>query len=148
MNPPFHDRGRVRASPDDLRARAHVLEAGGLDAWFRAASALVRPRGTLTAILPADRLADLLAACEGRFGGLSVLALHARPAEAAVRVLVRGVKGSRGPLRLLPGLVLHDEAGSAFRPGVDAILRDGASLSDIHPAWSDPAWGEAEPERS
>lgn len=148
MNPPFHDRGRVRASPDGLRARAHVLEAGGLDAWFRAASALVRPRGTLAAILPADRLPDVLSACDGRFGGLAVLPLHPRAGDPAVRVLVRGVKGSRGPFRLLPGLVLHGEAGSAFLPGPAAILRDGASLGDVHPSWSDPNWGETEPERS
>lgn len=148
MNPPFHDRDRVRASPDDLRARAHVLEAGGLDTWFRAAAALVRPRGTLAAILPADRLPDVLRACEGRFGGLAVLPLHPRADEPAVRVLVRGVKGSRGPFRLLPGLVLHGESGSAFRPGPAAILRDGASIADIHPSWSDPNWGETEPERS
>ena len=148
MNPPFHDRGRVRASPDDLRARAHVLEAGGLDARIRAAAALVRPQGTLAAILPADRLPAVLSACEGRFGGLAVLPLHPRADEPAVRVLVRGVKGSRAPFRLLPGLVLHGETGSAFRPGPAAILRDGASLGDVHSSWSDPNWGETEPVRS
>jgi tRNA1(Val) A37 N6-methylase TrmN6 len=148
MNPPFHDPGRVRVSPDDLRARAHVLEESGLDAWFRAAAALVRPRGTLAAILPADRLPDVLMACDGRFGGLAVLPLHPRGDEPAVRVLVRGVKGSRAPIRLLPGLVLHGETGSVFRPGPAAILRDGASLADIHSPWSDPNWVEAEPERS
>jgi len=142
MNPPFHDRQSVRASPDDFRARAHVLEEGGLGDWFRAAAALVRPRGTLAAILPADRLPAILAACESRFGGLSVLPLHARAGEPATRVLVRGVKGSRAAMRLLPGLLLHGSTGSAFLPGPAAILRDGASLADIHPVWSDPQWGE------
>jgi hypothetical protein len=37
---------------------------------------------------------------------------------------------------------LHGVAGSAFLPGLVAILRDGASLADIHPVWSDPQWGE------
>lgn len=142
MNPPFHDRGRVRASPDDFRARAHVLADGGLDDWFRAAAALVRSQGTLAAILPADRLPAILAACDGRFGALAVLPLHPRAAEPATRVLVRGVKASRGAMRLLPGLVLHGGSGSPFLPGVAAILRDGASLVDIHPVWSDPGWGE------
>lgn len=142
MNPPFHDRGRVRASPDDFRARAHVLEEGGLDDWFRAAAALVRAQGTLAAILPADRLPAVLSACEGRFGGLAVLPLYPRADEPATRVLVRGTKSSRAAMRLLPGLVLHGSAGSAFLPGPASILRDGASLADIHPAWSDPQWGE------
>lgn len=143
MNPPFHDAGRVRASPDDFRARAHVLGEGGLDDWFRAAAALVRPQGTLSTILPADRLPAILAACDGRFGGLAVLPLHPRADDAATRVLVRGVKGSRAAMRLLPGLVLHGGPGSSFQPGLVAILRDGASLADIHPVWSDPQWGEA-----
>ncbi|BCP52626.1 methyltransferase [Kaistia sp. 32K] len=142
MNPPFHDQDRVRSSPDDFRARAHVLGAGGLDAWFRAAAALVRPQGTLAAILPADRLPAILSACEGRFGALAVLPVHPRANEPATRVLVRGIKGNRAGIRLMPGLPLHGSAGSAFLPGLAAILRDGASLSDIHPVWSDPNWGE------
>ncbi|MET4632178.1 tRNA1(Val) (adenine(37)-N6)-methyltransferase [Kaistia defluvii] len=142
MNPPFHDKGRVRASPDDFRARAHVLEAGGLDDWFRAAAALVRQQGTLAAILPADRLPAVLAACEGRFGGLAVLPLHPRAGEPASRVLVRGTKGSRAAMRLLPGLFLHGSTGSAYLAGPAAILREGASIADIHSVWSDPQWGE------
>ena len=40
-NPPFLDPGEVRASPDDLRARAHVFEgAGGLESWIRACVAI------------------------------------------------------------------------------------------------------------
>lgn len=143
MNPPFHDRAKVRSSPDDFRARAHVLGEGGLDDWFRAAAALVRSGGTLTVILPADRLPAILRACEGRFGALAVLALHPRASEPATRVVVRGVKGSRGPIKLMPGLILHGDEGSAFLPGLVAILRDGASLNDIHPVWSAPGWGEA-----
>jgi tRNA1(Val) A37 N6-methylase TrmN6 len=42
-------------------------------------------------------------------------------------VLVRGVKGSRAPLQISPGLVLHDAAGG-FTPQVEAILRAGAGL--------------------
>jgi tRNA1(Val) A37 N6-methylase TrmN6 len=41
---------------------------------------------------------------------------------------MQGTKGSRAPLRLLPGLVLHD-ATQGFRPEVEAILRHGAALA-------------------
>jgi tRNA1(Val) A37 N6-methylase TrmN6 len=145
MNPPFHDEGNVRASPNDERARAHVLGAGGLDPWFRAAAALVGPGGSLAVILPADRLGAMLAACEGRFGGLAILPVHARADEPALRILARGIKGSRAPMRLLPALTLHGDEGSAFLPPLVSILRDGAALADIHPSWSDPAWGDTAP---
>ena len=39
----------------------------------------------------------------------------------------QGRKGSRAPLTLLPGFVLHGEDG-AFTPQAQAILRDGAAL--------------------
>jgi tRNA1(Val) A37 N6-methylase TrmN6 len=42
-------------------------------------------------------------------------------------VLLRGVKGSRAPLKIRSGLVLHDAAGG-FTPQVEAILRAGADL--------------------
>jgi hypothetical protein len=40
---------------------------------------------------------------------------------------VQAVKGSRAPLQLLPGLMLHG-AGNGFRPEIAAALRDGAPL--------------------
>ena len=63
----------------------------------------------------------------GRFGGILVLPIHPRAGEPAGRVLVHGIKGSRAPLQLLPGLVLHD-AGKGFRPEIEAVLRHGAPL--------------------
>jgi tRNA1(Val) A37 N6-methylase TrmN6 len=53
-----------------------------------------------------------------------------------LRVLVAATKGSRGEMRLLPGLTLHSEAGSTYLPAVERILRDGASLAEVHPAWA------------
>ena len=43
-------------------------------------------------------------------------------------VLLRGVKGGRGALRVLPGLVLHAAAGG-FTPEAEAVLRDGEALA-------------------
>jgi tRNA1(Val) A37 N6-methylase TrmN6 len=43
-------------------------------------------------------------------------------------VLLRGIKGSKAPFRVLPGLVLHNLANE-FTPQAEAILRDGLGLS-------------------
>ena len=77
----------------------------------------------------ADHLADVLAACSGRFGALSVLPVHPREGEEAHRILVRGIKGSRAPLRLLPPLVLHSQDGTVT-PLVQAVHRGEALLPD------------------
>ena len=135
MNPPYYAGGSVRASPKDARARAHVLDESGLDGWFRAAAALVAPGGSLAAILPASRLGDLIDGAGGRFGALAILPVAARPHEAAIRLLCRGIKGSRAPTSLLPPLVLHEASGHGFAPPVHALLAEGASLADIHSSW-------------
>lgn len=137
LNPPFRDAASVRASPKEVRARAHVLEQGGIDSWLRAASDLVRNGGTVTIIFPADGLAALLDACSGRLGSLTLLPLHPRPGGEALRVILRGVRGSRAPLRILPGLVLHSADGNSFTPELTAILRDGAGLADFIPEWAE-----------
>ncbi len=127
MNPPFHDPARQQASPDAGRRLAHVAPADTLGAWVRTANRLLAPRGALTLIWRADGVGEALHALERGFGGIAVLPVHPRPGAAAIRVLVRAVKGSRAPLALLPSFVLADEAG---RPSAecDAVLRHGGTL--------------------
>lgn len=126
-NPPFDEPGRVRVSPVTARAGAHVME-GTLAGWLVAARKLLRPSGRLIVIHRADALDRLLAGMQGRFGALAIRPVHPRAGEAASRILVSAVAGSRGPLRLLPPLVLHGEGG-AFTPEAEAIHRGKASLS-------------------
>jgi tRNA1(Val) A37 N6-methylase TrmN6 len=124
-NPPFHAAGRVRVSPDPAKALAHVA-AVPFAAWARACLALLAPGGAFVAIHRADALGELLEALEGKLGDLALLPVAPRAGEAATRLLLRGVKGSRAPLRLLAPLVLH-EADGAFTPRADAIFRGEGS---------------------
>ncbi|MFX9181027.1 hypothetical protein ABTN76_19955, partial [Acinetobacter baumannii] len=50
INPPDYVPRNVRSSPSQQRADAHVLEAGGLEMWARAAVSILEPRGRLTLI--------------------------------------------------------------------------------------------------
>ncbi len=67
-NPPFHDAGKVRATPDAAKARAHVASAPLMD-WVRACLALLAPSGTFVMIHRADALAECLAAVRGQNRG-------------------------------------------------------------------------------
>ncbi|MBL8585325.1 MAG: methyltransferase [Bradyrhizobiaceae bacterium] len=127
MNPPFHDPATQPPSPDPDRRQAHAAERGVLAHWTRTASRLLRPEGVLTVIHPADRLADILTALDESFGAVAILPVYGKPRTAAIRLLVRAVKESRGPLTILPPLVLNDERG---KPTADAeaVLRAGAAL--------------------
>ena len=74
----------------------------------------------------AEGLTQVLNALRG-FGGIAMRPVHPRADAAAVRILLRAVKGSRAPMRLLPGLVLNDAKGHPS-PAAEAILRDALAL--------------------
>jgi len=126
-NPPYQIEGSATAARVPAKAAAHAMPRDGLDAWLRFMAAMAVPGGSATMIHRADCLDQVLAAFAGRFGRLWVFPLFPRPGAAAHRVIVQGIKGSRAPLELRPGLVLH-RTGDGFRPEVEAILRDGAAL--------------------
>jgi tRNA1(Val) A37 N6-methylase TrmN6 len=131
-NPPFFDAKSVRASPDEGKARAHVLagaEAGAsLADWIQASLAILAPSGRFVMIHRPDALSVILAAIGGRLGALAFLPVHPAIGVSAHRLLVSGVKGSKAPLRIAPGLILHGPDGQ-LTAQADAIHR-GERLID------------------
>jgi tRNA1(Val) A37 N6-methylase TrmN6 len=131
-NPPFFDPRAVRASPDEGKARAHVLsasEAGAvLGAWIQASLAVLAPGGRFLMIHRPDALSAILTGVGGRLGALALLPVYPTTGANAHRLLVSGLKGSRAPLRLAPGLVLHGADGR-LTAEADAIHR-GERLVD------------------
>lgn len=126
-NPPFHVHGRARLSKDGRNARSRSMAQGGLDLWLRFLAAAAKPGGTATAIHTAEAAPQLIAAFEGRFGGLRLTPLYPKAGASAIRLILQGIKGSRAPFSIAPGIVLHEEDGtpSAF---AKAILREAARL--------------------
>ena len=126
-NPPYHAAG---GTPSGLAAReaAKRAHAGLFAVWAASLGTLLRPRGTLTLIVPASALpACLLALDAADCRAATLLPLWPKANREAKLVLLRGIRHGRGPLRLLPGLVLHAAEGG-FTPEAEAILRDGAGL--------------------
>ena len=126
-NPPFFDRGTVRVPPQPARARAHSAAPGALAAWVRFLAAMCAAKGSLTLIYRPEGLPALFSALTGRFGGLTLFPLYPHAGEPARRILLQGRKGSRAPLRLMPGLVLHHADGS-YTSQAEAVLREGKVL--------------------
>jgi tRNA1(Val) A37 N6-methylase TrmN6 len=126
-NPPFFSQARSRAAANASKERARAMADGGLEAWIRFLAAAAKPSGTCTVIHTADALPELLAALDRRFGGLQIAPLHPKADAPAIRVLIRGIKGSRAPLSIAPGFVLHESDGTPT-PAAAAILRDGCGF--------------------
>ncbi len=128
MNPPYLDPTRSRAPRTPANAASMVEGAAPLARWIALALRALRAKGTLTLIHRADRLPDIVAALDGKAGGIVVFPLWPEAQRnQAIRVIVQARKGSGAPFRLAGGLVLHESDG-AYTRAAEAVLRGGAPL--------------------
>lgn len=131
-NPPYLPAGRadMRTPPED--AAATVEGDATLADWMSFCLAMAGPKGGLTLIHRADRLDEILFHLHGRAGGIVVFPLwpHAPDdgrGDDARRVIVRARKGSKAPMRLAAGLVLH-RADGAYTDAAESVLGGGEPL--------------------
>lgn len=127
-NPPFHDVARGTRAPERTKARAKALDGEGLAAWLRFCRALVRPKGTVTVILPPAQLPAALAVLTRDGLGAAVMPLWPKVGVPAKRVILQVLVNSSAPLQLQPGLVLHEADGRATSIA-EQILRGGGALT-------------------
>lgn len=127
-NPPYLPDDAGTPSPDAAKAAATLEGTADLAAWLRFALSAVRPKGSVTFIHRADRMEQLLAQLSQRAGEIVVFPLWPGQNKPAKRIIVRARKGVATPIRLTPGLVLH-EADGRYTAAADAILRQGAALA-------------------
>ena len=127
-NPPHLSGEEARRPPDPSKALAHVESSADLSAWLSFCLVMLRSKGTLTLIHRADRLGEILGLLTGKAGEIVVFPLWPGEGKPAKRVVIRARKGVATPLKLLPGLVLHQPDGG-YTEAVDRLLRDGQALT-------------------
>jgi tRNA1(Val) A37 N6-methylase TrmN6 len=129
-NPPFFDDPGALRHPAPAKSRAWISREG-LAVWIAFMTRAVREGGEVTFIHRADRLADILTRLSDKCGSIQVRPIQPFADAPAKRVLVRAVKTGKGPLRLLPALVLHDRSGSKYTQQAERLLRGEASMEWI-----------------
>ncbi len=127
-NPPFFDASAGTNSTGKARAASRHMPTGDLDKWVKCAASCAAPGGEVIFVSPAAALPSLLKSFSARFGALSILPIAPRPGLDASRVLVRGIKGSRSPTRVMSPLVLHEAKGNHFAENIDPIFRGNSRL--------------------
>jgi tRNA1Val (adenine37-N6)-methyltransferase len=126
-NPPYH-RAEGTISPDVDKETAKRAPAMLIGRWIERLGAALRHRGSLTLSVPAGLVPMCLQAMtESRCPCTAILPLWPKTERPAKLVLLRGIKGARAPMQVLPGLVLHRADGS-YTDAAQTILRDAAAL--------------------
>ncbi|MDC0739075.1 methyltransferase domain-containing protein [Cognatishimia sp. SS12] len=131
-NPPYFDRAAGFAATDSGRETA-MGEATPLSVWLQVAAKRVAPKGFLTFIHRAERLADLLIALPSAMGSIQVQPLQPRHGRDAQLLILRARHSGRAKLRLHAPIRMHegDEHASDaedYTPQIRNILRFGGSL--------------------
>ncbi len=126
-NPPFYDKAQVRHPNDQLKAQAHIYDNESLERWVRFLVAHTKPKGSITIIHLTETLGKLLSFMERRVGNIKIFPIYSKQGQPASRILVQGIKSSKGPIHIMSGIVMHDETGK-FTPGAVSILREGSKL--------------------
>lgn len=128
FNPPYDPEGEGRA-PSEAKRAAYIADRP-IDDWIKVWSNRMRAQASLTLIHRAHRLGEILAALDGRLGGVEIFPIRPSAHAKAHRVIVRARKGSRAPLKLLAGLDLHpsDDASEKYTAQAEAILRGDAHI--------------------
>jgi tRNA1Val (adenine37-N6)-methyltransferase len=120
-NPPYHTADGT-ASPDADRETAKRGSDALMGTWIGHMSRGLRHRGSLTLIVPAGMVPPCLAAMAEHRSPCTVLfPLWPRTGIPAKLIILRGVKNTRTPMRVMAGLVLHQPDGS-FTETAQAIL--------------------------
>ncbi len=126
-NPPYHVTAGT-PPPAPGRACAKHAPPDLFATWAKSLALRLRPRGTLTLIASAaDLPACIEALAAAQCGSGSLFPLWPRPGRPAKLALLQGVRGGRGPFRILPGLVLHRD-GPGYTPEAEAVLRNASAL--------------------
>lgn len=128
-NPPYLEPARAdgRTEGNPRRDAANLEQSMSLTAWIEAMAAAAKPKGRLTLIHRADRLDELLAELRRHAGEIVVYPLWPKSGHPAKRVLVSARTGVATPLRMAPGLVLHESSG-AYTGAAREVLEKGAPL--------------------
>ena len=128
-NPPYLEQTRAdgRGVGNAQHDAAHIENSISLPAWIETMVAMLKPQGRLTLIHRADRLDALLAEVRRHAGEIVVFPLWPKSGRPAKRVLVSARKGVATPLRVSPGLVLHEPSGG-YTEAARAVLENGSAL--------------------
>ena len=134
LNPPFNTDLKDYEAVNIEKRLSKIENKPNLSGWLDIAISRCKPRGELVLIHRAERLPEILNSLSSRVGDIKVLPLASFKNQKAKRILIKGCKGSNGPLVLLPPLIMHKKVGSFrfetyYSKKMEKVLRKGKALN-------------------
>ena len=115
VNPPYREAGTGRVAVDDERGMARHELAGGLDAFLRAANAMLKSGGNFYVVYIAERLAELLTGMASfNLEPKRLRFVHPRDGQPARLILAQGCKNGRSGMKVEPPLVVYQGEGRDY----------------------------------
>ncbi|HET57355.1 MAG TPA: tRNA1(Val) (adenine(37)-N6)-methyltransferase [Deltaproteobacteria bacterium] len=112
FNPPYRKSGSGRVNPQERKAAARHELHGTIDDFLESAAFLLKAKGRLYAIYPAERSVTLLSGLRTRrIEPKKLRFVHSFAQSAASFVLVEAIKGAGEELRVEPPLIIYESPG-------------------------------------
>ena len=136
-NPPYRGLGAGRVNPNDEAAAARHEFKGGLDTAVKAAVRILAPKGRMTVIYPAARLAYLVFELKGaRLEPKKIRFIHGRQGEPARLVMVEARKNGGEELTVPPPLYVYRDEKNYSEEVEDIISGRRFEAPKDRPAFS------------
>jgi tRNA1Val (adenine37-N6)-methyltransferase len=112
-NPPYKKKKSGRLNPDIQKAIARHEITLELSDFFASSNRLLKPRGQLLFIFPADRLQDIISGLQSHDFQLDwIRFIHTKKNKPAKLVLISGLKEGFGSCIVRPPLYIYDKANN------------------------------------
>lgn len=105
-NPPFYNLGSFRSSEKKLTANFETIS---IENWISFCIKRLRNQGIFYIIHIPEKLNSILVAFGDSVGKIEIVPIYSHSNQCAKRIIVKCKKGSKEPLKILPGIISHQE---------------------------------------
>lgn len=125
-NPPFYNPNNFRSSEKKFVANFETID---IKSWISFCMKRLKDRGNFYIIHIPEKLDDILVALEDSAGKIEIIPIYSHANQFARRIIIKCKKGSKEPLKILPGIISHKE-NNEYSDILTAVLSGKFSNSD------------------
>lgn len=107
-NPPYYNPSKFRRSKTKLKANFETIT---LSSWISFCLKRLKPKGSFYIVHIPEKLNEILESIKTITGKIEIIPIYSYQNQPARRIIVKCKKGSKESLKILPGIISHQENG-------------------------------------